>query len=175
MPPEQVHDAGDTWSVILDPLALPARFVAPDGQVDFIVEAHDDTGAAAFHTVSAQRISELGTDVTGWLRAGAALPDGWVTLPGLPTTPSPDTTDAGAPQLGTGAGTDEMEATDTTTAAAIDAGELSGIPLELLSAPGAMPDDDGQVGDTSFLLAKPPAADVSMQSSVPWICREISG
>lgn len=176
VPPEQVRVVGDSWSVSLDPLAVPAEFVAPDGQVDFIIEAHADSGAAAFHTVSARRITELGTEVTGWLRAGAVLPDGWTALPGLaaPASAPASAVDASAPQLGTGPGTDEMESTDTSTAS-LDVGELGGIPLEVLETPTGMPADDGQGTDTSFLLARPPATDVSMRSSAPWNCNEVSG
>jgi hypothetical protein len=87
-----------TWSVAADPRAIPSRFVSPDGQVDFLIHATDpQTKAAAFHTVSALRVSNLTDGTVGLLRASAAIPDGWVAVPGLPSSVAPTVTDAVAP------------------------------------------------------------------------------
>ncbi|MCW2842504.1 MAG: hypothetical protein JWN22_420 [Nocardioides sp.] len=169
-----------TWSVAADPRAIPSRFVSPDGQVDFLIHATDpQTKAAAFHTVSALRVSNLTDGTVGLLRASAAIPDGWVAVPGLPSSVAPTVTDAVAPsppQLGEGdAGSDDLEVEETSVNAAVNLAELQGIPLQFLTAPTAVANDEGQTGDTSFLLAKPAATDVSMKSTAPWNCREISG
>ena len=169
-----------TWSVAADPRSIPNRFVSPDGQVDFLIQVTDpQTKAAAFHTVSALRVSHLTDGTVGLLRAGAAIPDGWVAVPGLPTNIEPTVSDTGTPtppKLGEGdAGSDDLEVEETSVNAAVDLAELQGIPLEFLTAPSAVADDEGQAGDTSFLLATPAETDVSMRSSAPWNCREIPG
>ncbi len=146
--------------------------------MDFLIEGHDDAGSAAYLTVSALRIAELGSDVTGWLRAGAVVPAGWVAVPGAPdVAPAPaDSTRASAPQLGTSAaGTDDLEATDTTSATALDLGELTGIPLQLIAEPTSVADDEDQTGDTSTLIPRSKLPAVSMATSAPWNCTEHEG
>lgn len=177
VPQEGVHASGSSWWVTLDPITVPNRFVASDGQVDFLIEGHDPaSGASAYHTVSALRISDVISRGTGWLRAGATIPTGWVALPGLAPASTPASAPAPAqPILGTDPGTDDLEVNDQSMTTAVDTGALSGIPLEILSEPSSVASDDGQTGDTDFLLAKPSIADFSMKKTAPWNCQEIAG
>jgi hypothetical protein len=116
--------------VSLDPATVPSKFVAPDGQIDFLIEAHDPaSGTAAFHTVSARRVSNVLDDLTDLLRADAPIPTGWIALPGLPAKEAPASPSAAAaPTLGgTDAGSDNLEADMNTSTIIPDTGELLGI------------------------------------------------
>lgn len=182
VPAEDIHVADGTWAVSLDPASIPSKFVARDGQVDFLIEGHDPaSGMATFHTVSAMRVKSLIDATTALLRADDPVPTGWVALPGLPSADPSVPAVATEPTLGTDPGTDELEADeldiDMNTSTVIpDPGELTGIPLELIKDPaGSAVDDDG-AADTSFLLARPDAVDAAMTSTTaPNNCREISG
>lgn len=174
VPQKNIHVTGATWSMTLDPETVPSRFVAPGGQVDFILEAHDPaSGTAGFHTVSATRVKSLLDGATGWLSADAPLPTGWVALSGAPSTETRAATpEVSTPTPGTDPGTDALEAHESQTIIP-DTGELAGIPFELVQDPTGSAVDDEGAADTSFLLSKPAALDVS--TSAPGNCREISG
>ena len=181
VPASDVHVSESAWSVSLDPLSIPQQFIAPDGQVDFILEAHDTaSGQAAYHTVSARPVLSNLSGLTNWLTADAAIPTGWSALQGTasladaadnvsePTPPPLGGTDAGSDNL-------EAEGIDATTAAVSpDLGELTGIPLELIKDPtGALSDGDG--GGTSVGTLLPSPDSLNLPVTAPSNCQEISG
>ncbi len=179
VPADGVHISGDTWWVSLDPASVPAKFVASDGQVDFMIEGHDPaSGDAVFHTVSAQRVTSLAGDLTRWVRADAPIQDGWMSLPGLPSTQPMNT--AAAPTVpvfgGADAGSDNLEADMNTSTVIPDTGELTGIPLELIKSPTGSVADDGGSTDYGSLLPTPDSlASVDTAAAAPYNCQEISG
>jgi hypothetical protein len=174
VPSNDVHIAGNTWAVSLDPATIPSKFVAPDGQVDFMLEAHDaETGLAAYHTVSAQRVLNLVSGLTNLIPAGDPVPIGWTPSGGSASLrPSAPPVEVSAPQFGgADAGTDNLEANMNTSTAVPDTGELTGIPLELIKDPTGSAVDDGGTTDAGTFLPSPETVDVNV--AAPGNCQEI--
>lgn len=181
VPSSAVSVVAGAWTLTLPPTSIPDEYVAPDGQVDFLVEVHDsENDLAAFTTVSAKRIVDSAGVTSDWIAGGAAVPEGWRPLAGA-AAPSPaaptETGAASVPTLGgPDAGTDEAESADATTAAADPPGDLDNVVLELISDPANSAVDEDGNADIGGLVAPPKEADsLTSTAAAPGNCREVTG